>query len=78
VGIHIIGVFLLVHKHTQIVKLSFEHQRLEKKHQALLKEKQHIEEQLLAACDRTKIKEFAQKHLGMNKMKLNQIRSVPS
>jgi cell division protein FtsL len=78
VMLNIGGVFLLIHKHTRVIQLSFQHQRLEKQYQELVKQKKLLHEQLLAVSDRSSVKKFAQEELHMEPVKLQQIHSVPS
>lgn len=70
--------FLLIHRQAALVKISFENQHLEKRQQEIVKECHELQEALVAAADKVAIKEYAQAHLKMKKVSLNQIRRLPS
>lgn len=69
---HVAVVFLIISKRVTNISLAYENQRLCKKYQELMKERQFLQEQLCQIQDKAKVREFAQKELGMQRMKLSQ------
>ncbi len=69
-------VFFYISHQAQLIKLSYQKQKTEKKLEALLAEKEKIKNDLLIAQNKNSIKKFAQKNLGFETVKLNQIKSL--
>ncbi len=73
ITIHIILIFLQVHKHTLFIKNNYHQQQYEKQIIALTEKKQKLTQELYALKDREAIKKFAQNSLHMRPYKLRQI-----
>ena len=69
-------VFFYISHQAQLIKLSYQKQKLEKKIDLLLTEKEKIKNELLMAQNKTAIKKFAQSKLGFETIKLTQIKSL--
>lgn len=76
--VHAILIFLHVHKHTVIIKNSYEQQHAEKELSALKEKKLMLEQELYALKDHARIKKFAQTQLSMAPYKLSHIITLPS
>lgn len=70
---HIVFIFLLIYKHTQLVQASFKVQKSEHAIESLKERRQELTNELYALKDHTSIKQFAQKSLNFKEMKLNQV-----
>jgi hypothetical protein len=73
----IMFIFLYIHKQSTIIKLSYEKQRNEKQKEELLLRKNMLIQQLQGLQNRTIVKEYATKKLGMKKIQLPQIMVLP-
>ena len=73
IGTHIGFIFLQIHKQSYLVKLSYQKQKKEKLQQDILEKKKQLTQQWHMVQNRSAIKDFAQKQLGMKKVALNQI-----
>ena len=78
ITIHIMLIFLQVHKHTLFIKNSYNHQQCEKKLALLQEKKQTLTQELYALKDRDNIKKYAQNKLKMRPYALNQIKKLPT
>ncbi|MCA9770236.1 hypothetical protein KC460_02610 [Candidatus Dependentiae bacterium] len=78
VGAHILFIFLQIHKHSQIVKNSYTKQKFEQEKTLLIKKKQALTHQLYAYKNKSAIKDFATKKLGMQPLRLSQIKTLTS
>jgi cell division protein FtsL len=78
ITVHIILIFLQVHKHTLFIKNSYNHQQCEKKIVALTEKKQILTQELYALKDRESIKKYAQNNLKMRPYALNQVKKLPT
>lgn len=76
ITIHIMLIFLQVHKHTLFIKNSYNHQQCEKKLALLQEKKQTLTQELYALKDRENIKKYAQNKLKMRPYTLNQIKKL--
>lgn len=76
-SIHIILIFLHIHKHTLLIKNNYTHQQCEKKIATLSKKKQMLTQTLYALQDRQAIKQYAQNQLRMYPYSLNQVKKIP-
>ena len=78
ITVHIVLIFLQVHKHTLFIKNSYNHQQCEKKIVALTEKKQILTQELYALKDRESIKKYAQNNLKMRPYALNQVKKLPT
>lgn len=78
IGAHLLFVFLLIHKSSQFIKESYQHQKLELIKNELLHSKEQLTNTLYACQDPVAIKKFAQETLGMQPIKISQIRHIPT
>ena len=76
ITVHIILIFLQVHKHTLFIKNSYNHQQCEKKIALLTEKKQTLTQELYAMKDRENIKQYAQNKLKMRPYTLHQIKKL--
>lgn len=76
VGIHLAFIFLQIHKHSSLIKLSYLKQRYEQEKIKLTKQKETLTHQLYACQNKSSIKEFATTQLGLEPIHLNSIRIV--
>lgn len=77
VGVQVGFIIAQIHKQSFLIGLSFEKQRNEKRKQELIEQKNNLTHQLCTLQQRSSIKEYAEKELGMKPIKLNQIKTVP-
>lgn len=75
--VNLFFIFFLVFKNSRIVELTFSKQKREKEKIALIKHKEQIEQKLLLAQSRGAIKEYANNYLGMDRIKLKDIKQLP-
>ncbi len=76
ISAHIILIFLQIHKHTLLVKNSYNQQQCEKKIATLTDKKQTLTQELYALKDRENIKQYAQNNLHMRPYKLSQVKKL--
>ena len=76
ITVHIMFIFLQVHKHTLFIQNSYEQQQCEKKIAALTEKKQTLTQELYALKDRENIKKYAQDKLKMRPYALNQVKKL--
>lgn len=74
--VHLFFVFFYIYKESQIIKLSYQTQKLSKLIDKLTEEKQYLNRTLQTAQNHNQIKIFAQNDLKMNKINLNQIKTL--
>jgi len=73
---HLFFIFFQIHKHNQIIKLSYQKQKYENKKKELLQKKEHLSQKWYQMQKRSTIKKFAKKNLKMSKVKLKQIKKL--
>ncbi|OGB83399.1 hypothetical protein A3F66_01055 [candidate division TM6 bacterium RIFCSPHIGHO2_12_FULL_32_22] len=73
---NILFIFLLIYKKTTFSHLNYEKQKLDNNLEDLVKEKQKLEQELLIIKEPRKIQRFAQKKLGMQKVKISQVKKI--
>lgn len=78
IGVHVIFIFLQIHKHSQIIKHSYALQKNEQTKQLLVKKKQALTHQLYAGKNRSAIKDIAIAQLHMKPIQLRQIKTIES
>lgn len=78
VSIHVILIFLQIHKHSQIIKYSYELQKNEQTKELLVKKKLALTHQLYACKNRSAVKECAIAQLHMKPIQLHQIKKLDS
>lgn len=76
ISVHLIFVIAQIHKHSQIVKLSYQKQKNEKLRNELAEKQLVLTHQLYAHKNLGAIKEFAIKNLNMAPVKLSQIKRL--
>lgn len=76
IALHILLIFLQIHKHTLFIKNSYNQQQCEKKLAALTEKKQTLTQELHALKDRDNIKKYAQTKLNMRPYALNQVKKL--
>jgi len=75
--VHIVFVFLQIHKHTLSIKNNYQQQVYEKKIIQLKEQKQLLTQELHALKNRDAIKKFAYNTLNMRPYSLSQIQKLP-
>ncbi len=75
-SVQVLLIFFLIYKNSRIVELSFQKQQQEKVKNALLKEKERLQQKLCMAQDKTAIKHYAQHELKMEKINPKAIKSL--
>jgi len=76
IATHVFFIFFMIHKHMQIIRLSFQKQKYENKKKELIQKKQSLSQQWYHLLKRSTIKKFAQSNLKMSKLRLNQINRI--
>jgi hypothetical protein len=76
VAVHLIFVFLQIHKHTQFIHESYRKQKNEKLYEALLKEKDALTHKMQLLHNKGIIKQYASTQLQMQALNLKQIKKV--
>jgi hypothetical protein len=76
ISVHLVFVIAQIHKHSQIVKLSYQKQNFEKRRNDLVEKQHSLTHQLYAQKNLGAIKEFAIKNLHMAPVKLSQIKRL--
>jgi len=76
ISTHVFFIFFQIHKHSKIVKLSYQKQKNEQRKERLAQKIQELTQKLYAQKERSAIKKFAQEKLKMKKMKLSQIKKL--
>lgn len=74
--VHIGFIFLQIHKQSFIVQLTYEKQKNEKIKEELLEKKNQLTQQWYILQNRTSIKQYAEKELGMKKVAFKQIKNL--
>jgi cell division protein FtsL len=69
-------VFFQIHKHSKIIRLSYQKQKNEQKREELTHQIQALTQQLYRLKEQSSIKQFAQEQLGMKKIKISQIKKL--
>ncbi len=75
-GAQLLFVFLLIHKSSQFIKESYKKQKLEVIKNELAHTKEQYTNQLYALKNPTMIKKFAQEQLGMQPIKISQLKRI--
>ncbi len=75
-ALQLVLVFFYIYHQNNLIKLSYQKQKLEKKKLVLSQKKQELKQSLHAHHDLAQIKEFAVQS-NMRKITLNQIKTVP-
>ena len=76
IATNIIFIILHIHKHTLLIKTSYQKQRLEKEQQELIEQKNRLTTNLYELQKPSYIKEFAQKKLNMQSLTLSNIKKI--
>lgn len=76
VATHVFFIFFQIHKHSKIIRLSYQKQKSEQKQEQLTQTVQELTHQLYALKEKSSIKQFAQDMLGMKKIKLSQVKKL--
>jgi hypothetical protein len=77
ISIHIIFIFLQIHKQSYGIELSYQKQKHEKMRQELIEKKNSLIQELNIAQHRSTIKGYAQNTLKMKEISLSQIKQLP-
>ncbi len=72
----LIGAFVTVYQHNQIIKIMYEKRRLEIRKEHLAKQKIELRVRLCALQDYTQTRSHASNQLGMTTLKLSQVVTV--
>ncbi|MBS1987835.1 cell division protein FtsL [Candidatus Dependentiae bacterium] len=75
-AIILIGAFVTIYQHNQIIKIMYEKRRLEIRKEQLAKEKIELQVRLCALHDYTQTRSHASHQLGMTPLKLSQVITV--
>lgn len=73
---HVIFIFLQIHKHSQIIKYSYELQKNEQALAALSAKQEQLTQHLASLKSPDAIKRFARKKLHMRPIKLTQMKKL--
>ncbi|HRN78600.1 MAG TPA: hypothetical protein PLU71_05130 [Candidatus Dependentiae bacterium] len=73
---HVGFIFLQIHKHAQFIQASYRKQKNEQLLAKLNHEKEQRVQKLYALQNKDQIKQYAQHHLAMSSVKLNQIKKI--
>ena len=76
VTVHLVFVFLQIHKHTQFIHESYRKQKNEKLYAKLLTEKDTLIHKIHTLQNKELIKQYAQTQLRMTALNLKQIKKV--
>ena len=76
IAAHIFFIFFQIHKHSKVIKLSYQKQKSEQRKELLTQKLQDLKQQLYELQKRPTIKQFAQEKLKMRKIKLSQINKL--
>jgi len=76
VGINFLFIVLHIHKHTMLIKISYQKQRLKKEQQELREQKNRSITQLYELQQPSNIKQFAQEHLVMKPFTLDRVKKI--
>jgi len=76
ITIHLIFIFLQIHKHTLFIQNNYNQQECEKKIITLTEQKKNLTQQLYALKDPQTIKQYAEDVLQMRPYTLNQIKKI--
>ncbi|HSC25012.1 MAG TPA: hypothetical protein VLB80_02220 [Candidatus Babeliales bacterium] len=76
IAVHILFIFLQVHKHTLFIKNSYNHQQCEKQITLLTEKQQTLTQELYVLKDRESIKKYAQNKLKMHPYVLSQVKKL--
>ena len=77
IGTNLFFIFFHVYKNSKLTEFSFNKQRYEKERTKLQNKKELLTQQLQYLQNRSTIKQFAQNELGMEKIKLSTIKTIP-
>lgn len=69
-------VFFYISHQAQVIKYSYQKQKLEKQLDNLITEKNKLNTELMLAQNKNEIRKYAQKNLGLHKINLKQIKSL--
>ncbi len=73
---HVLFILLQIHKHTQIVRHSYQKQEFEQQLALLSEKKEQLTHMLCGLKSHDTIHNYAQTTLGMKPIKLNQIKKI--
>lgn len=76
VSIHVVLIFLQIHKHSQFIKYLYALQKNEQTRELLVKKKQALTHQLYACKNRSAIKDCAIAQLHMKPIQLRHIKTL--
>lgn len=76
IATHIFFIFFQIHKHSKIIRLSYQKQKHEQKRERFTQRIQELTQQLYEMKKRSSIKAFAHSKLGMKKIRLSQIKKL--
>ncbi len=76
IATHIFFIFFQIHKHSKIIRFSYQKQKNEQKKELLIQKIQELTQNLYELKKRSSIKKYAQKKLKMRKIKLSQIKKI--
>jgi hypothetical protein len=76
VAVHLLFVFLQIHKHTQFIHESYRKQRNDRLYTTLLKEKDSLIHKIHTLHNKEYIRQYAQTQLRMTALNLRQIKKV--
>ncbi len=77
ITIHVVFIFLQIHKQSYVIELSYQKQKNEKLKQELTDKKNGLTQELHMVQNRSNIKKYAESSLGMKKISLSQIKKMP-
>jgi len=73
---HVLFILLQIHKHTQVVRHSYQKQEFEQQIALLAEKKEHLTHMLCSLKSHDTIHHWAQTTLKMKPIKLNQIKKI--
>lgn len=75
-GTQVFLVFFQIHKHSKMIRLSYQKQKSEQRKEQLVQQVQSLTQQLYVLKEQSSVKQFAQEHLGMKKIKISQVKKL--
>lgn len=76
VVVNLLFIFLQIHKQSQLVKISYSRQRLEKEQDQLTKKRNEVVHKLHLQQSSSVVKKYATKQLGLRNTNVNQIHKI--
>lgn len=76
ISVHVLCIVLQIYKHSLLVQASYTKQKYELERETLLQQKQQLTQEFQVLKNHANIKQYAQKQLNMDTLKLKQIKKI--